>query len=69
MKNYLIIQEGKAVNAITADSLEHAQEAMPGQYVVEVDLQVEGRDYDPGVGWLYDGTSWTAPEIIVSVTE
>ncbi len=59
MANYALIENGTVVNVIVADSQEVAN--MFG-------TAVEYTEANPaGIGWTYDGTSFTAPVVEVPV--
>jgi len=58
MANYAVIKDGIVNNVIVADTKEIA-ETVTGLTCVEVE-HVPGA---PGIGWSYDGTTFTAPVI------
>ena len=57
MANFAVIEENIVTNVIVADSLEVAQE-VTGKTCAEY------TDESPaGIGWSYDGTTFTAPVV------
>lgn len=58
MKKFAVINDNLVINTIIADSKEIAEQCNPGLICVEY------TDENPaGIGWLYDGTTLTAPVI------
>ena len=55
MANFAIIEGGVVTNVIVADSLEVAQE------VTEKTCAEYTAESPAGIGWSYDGTTFTAP--------
>jgi hypothetical protein len=58
MANYAVIQNGFISNIIVADTQEIA-EAVTNL----VCIKINNEPGDPGIGWSYDGTNFTAPVI------
>jgi hypothetical protein len=58
MSNFAVIENGVVTNVIIADTQEIA-EAVTGLTSIEVE-QVPGA---PGIGWLYDGSEFSAPPV------
>jgi hypothetical protein len=53
---YGILEDGFIINVIIAESKEIAEE-VTGKYCVFI-----ARDSDAGIGWRWDGTSFSRPE-------
>jgi hypothetical protein len=64
MANYLVIKDGLVDNVIVADTKEIA-EMVTGLSCIET----SNEPGDPGIGWSYDGTNFTAPVVEVPVEE
>jgi hypothetical protein len=56
MANYAVIKDGLVTNVIVAESKEIA-ESVTGLTCVEVNNEPGA----PGIGWSYDGSSFSAP--------
>lgn len=57
MANYAVIQNDKVTNVIVADSKEIAEE-VTGLVCIEYT-----QENLAGIGWVYDGTNFTTPEV------
>lgn len=55
MANFAVIEDGVVTNAIVADTVEVAEE-VTGKTCVEYDDETPA-----GIGWTYDGNTFTAP--------
>jgi hypothetical protein len=64
MASYAVIKDGIVNNVIIAESQEIA-ESVTGLTCVEIQQEPGA----PGIGWSYDGTSFTAPVIEVPEEE
>jgi hypothetical protein len=64
MASYVVIKNGIVDNVIVADTKEIA-EMVTGLSCIEI----YNEPGDPGIGWLYDGTNFTAPVIEIPEEE
>ena len=58
MSTFAIISNGIVDNVIVAESKNIAEELNPGKTCVEYT-----EESPAGIGWSYDGTAFTAPEV------
>ena len=56
MAHFAVIEEGKVINTIIADSVEIAQQ-VTGKVCVEYEFKVGGA----AINWTYDGTEFVEP--------
>jgi len=56
MAHFAVIQEGKVINTIIADSVEIAEQ-VTGKVCIEYEFKVGG----PGLNWTYNGTEFVEP--------
>ena len=56
MAHFAVIEEGKVINTIVADSVEIADQ-VTGKVCIEYNFEVGG----PQIGWTYNGTEFVQP--------
>jgi hypothetical protein len=61
MPNFAIINGGNVVNVVVADDLETANELVKNTGMGEFAKQLPNIPSAPGIGWTWDGESFTAP--------